>query len=90
MNTQAEFSANKLHRAPFFQVLNYILLFFLTLSGQTDCSVHFLNLAPKLSDCTTPFLIHFHTDAAADTIIAAIPAQISRGQHLDLGTVPCF
>ena len=31
------------------------------------------------SDCTNPFMIHFHTDADADTVIAATIAQISRG-----------
>ncbi len=34
-----------------------------------------------LSDCTAPFMIHFHTDATADAIIAANPVQISRGNH---------
>ena len=36
-------------------------------------------LAIISSDCTNPFMIHFHTDAAADTVIAATIAQISRG-----------
>jgi hypothetical protein len=35
-----------------------------------------------LLDCTTPFTVHFHTDAAADTVIDATIAQISRGKTL--------
>ena len=32
-------------------------------------------------DCTSPFYVHFHTDASPETGTPATPAQVSRGEH---------